>query len=186
MALHWRKRSDAVVFVDDYVTGALPPLCVLSGTPANATITFRSSVNATSPAAWLLVLLGPLGWVVLAYLVLRSDRRRLVGELPIVRTQWEHLRSVKHAGWALAGAALALFVLASALPNGGPTVVFIVPGVAALVAALAIYVWLPFQWPTISLDASGRWVTLAGVHPDFARSVARTRTAQRDDSSRVT
>jgi hypothetical protein len=43
--------------------------------------------------------------------------------------------------------------------------------VAAAVVAVVIHVVLPFRQVGVRLDASRRWVTLSGVHPDFVTAV---------------
>jgi len=44
-------------------------------------------------------------------------------------------------------------------------------GAAFLLGALVLHVNVAIKAVGVSLDGSRRWVTLSGVHPDFARAV---------------
>lgn len=57
--------ADVTVFVDTAVLGRLPPICVKEGSPTADRLTVQSHVSGGTGlgVAWLLVLLGPLGWL---------------------------------------------------------------------------------------------------------------------------
>jgi hypothetical protein len=176
----FRRRHDVRVFVDDYVLGRLPDVCVLTGEPADGTVTNQTRVGNPNPLLLLLVLLGPIGWIILALAAGRSGRE-LAGELPITRARWHYLQSVRRTMWATLAAFVVGFV--ATLLSGADdlrTAMTAVVAVVAFCAAAGIKIWLQFQWPTVRLDASGRWVTLQAVSPEFARAVAERNRRARD------
>ena len=48
----------------------------------------------------------------------------------------------------------------------------LVVAVGSVIVALVYSIRISFNTVSIELDASGRWVTLRGVHPNFARAVS--------------
>jgi hypothetical protein len=77
----------ALVFVDDAVLGRLPPICIKDGVPTNDWFVARCGVGETGfisdVAAFVLLLVGPLGWLTL--LVLAVMRRGRGGDVLTVR-----------------------------------------------------------------------------------------------------
>jgi hypothetical protein len=122
-------------------------------------------------AAWLLVFLGPFGWLLLFMVALFHRREVLTVRVPMSRAASEVERDLRRARLG------AWVVAASAFTAGyvrlGPVPVSIWMGiaVAAVVVAVVIHVVLPFRQVGVRLDASRRWVTLSGVHPDFVTAV---------------
>ena len=59
------------VFVDDAIRGDLPLVCAKTGEPTDLMIRMRQPVGGGLPAAaWLLLLLGPMGIIILVVLAL--------------------------------------------------------------------------------------------------------------------
>ena len=71
--------ASVTVFVDDAVLGDLPPVCVIDGVMTDDVLTFSQQMGDRSGlgVAWLLLLIGPLGW--LGLIVISAFRRS--GEL---------------------------------------------------------------------------------------------------------
>src|SRR5579872_339974 len=63
------------VFVDDAVLGHLPPVCVKDGIPTSDSLVLTENVGGRTGLgiAWLLLLVGPLGW--LGLLILSASRQ---------------------------------------------------------------------------------------------------------------
>ena len=173
----FRRRHDVRVFVDDYVTGRLPGVCVLTGERADGMVTNRTTVGNPNPLLLLLVFLGPIGWILLlVVLAVGRPGREFVGELPVTWARWQHLQHVRRTMRATLAVFLAAFVTTVAI--GGSDLQMAVTAIVAVVSfftAAGIKIWLQFQWPTVRLDASGRWVTLQAVAPEFARALAERR-----------
>jgi hypothetical protein len=166
--------ADATVFVDDAVLGWLPPICVKDGVLTTDTLTTSSVVRDGTGLgiAWLLVLFGPLGWILL--LLLAATRRpadTLTVQLPFSEVAYERLRRAKRDIWPYAVAACVLGVSALVALGHHDRLLAGVLGVVLVLAAV--------QWAralrrvrtcsvTVELDASRRWVTLRRVHPMFA------------------
>ncbi len=173
--------ATTTVFVDDAVQGHLPMVCVRTGEPADGLHRIHQTIGGGSPWAFLLVFLGPLGWLVLfAGLLFGGRSRQLLVRLPYSHDglRWEQgqFRAAVLSGLAMVVGAIALVV---ALTGPAPrsqvreTVILLVAGatVCAFVATFALGIRYSFGRPGIELDASGRWVTLRGVHPNFVRAV---------------
>src|ERR671910_1076790 len=70
-------------FVEDAVGGNFPPVCIRTGRPAASIATVRVPVGGPSGALWLLVLLGPVGWLLLFILLAaRRGEEVLTVQLP--------------------------------------------------------------------------------------------------------
>lgn len=173
--------AHVTVFVDDAVLGRLPPVCVKDGVPTTDRLTFAQDVSGPSGlgVAWLLVLAGPLGWIGLFVI---SAIRSGGGGMLTVTVPFSELayqrgsrakRARRQAELVFAGAVIAgllalllrttdgrLLALGLALVAGGALAKVIVESVR--LSRLAV---------RVSLDASRRWVTLSGVHPNFAETV---------------
>src|SRR3712207_1749258 len=102
----------ATVFVDDAVLGRLPAVCVRTGAPADGTIDLIHRVNRFSPWMWLLVLLGPLGWLGLVLAVLTGGETVSV-RLPVSEAAFDEWRGRRRLRWiapAVAAGTIALTV----------------------------------------------------------------------------
>jgi len=162
------------VFVDRVVRGELPPVCVQTGAPTTTGVRTEAWVGRGLGLLWLLLLAGPVGWLILLVLAAsHAGRDKLVVALPYS----EATLAKRHALRGVRDAALALAFLFG--------VAFIarflgVPGIWAVLAglslgvSLAVHARLDWQSVDISLDASRRWVRLARVHPAFAAAVERS------------
>ena len=69
------------VFVDDAVRGDFPPVCAKTGTAAQGKFRIDQHRGGLGPA-WLLVLLGPIGWIVLVLMLFTTRRVTLTIRLP--------------------------------------------------------------------------------------------------------
>lgn len=166
--------AQVTVFVDDAVLGRLPRICVKSGLRTDDTLTLRARIGDPNRLgiAWLLLLAGPLGWLGLVILAAaRRPSETLTVELPLSEAAYSQLQQAKRAIWPLiATMSILLVAFVFALGQHNPflegTVAF------AIVVATALWVRAIFQVRersvTVGLDASRRWVTLGGVHPNFA------------------
>jgi hypothetical protein len=135
-------------------------------------------------AAWVLVLLGPLGWLVLVVLaVTRSPAEVLRVELPM--SEAAYFREVRarrsyHLGCVLAALGAVAVLVAITTPwNGSPAlgllfaVLAVTIPVGGIVHAALSHRRLVQASVDIELDASRRWVYLWRVHPDFAAEAER-------------
>ncbi len=172
--------EEVTVFVDTAVLGTLVPICVKEGTPTDSYLTVNSEVAGGTGlgVAWMLILLGPLGWlglIVIAFVRRPSDV--LTVELPFSEHAYQRYRSARRMQHTWLFGAIILAVLAFAAYRllqplgalGGGLL-----GLCALAACVAgLLEWRRVRSLTVgvALDASRRWVTLSGVHPDFARAV---------------
>lgn len=181
--------AQSVVFVDDAVLGRLPPVCVIEGVPTvdRATITQEVGSATSLGIAWLLLVLGPIGW--LGLLVIAALRGR--GEVLTVNLPYS-TGALARANRQIRSRRLAALVLACSLVGGLISlsrartqwkllaVALAVVGLAALVEATAASMRLRRLTVGLGLDASRRWVTLSGVHPNFAAAVGRVGTVTPD------
>jgi hypothetical protein len=173
--------STVTVFVDDAVQGHLPMIGVTDGAPAEGLHRIDLTIGSPSGWLWLLIFLGPIGWIVLLALAAFGSGRRFTVRLPSTRAALRHqqmqLRAAVAAGLVLAASVIA-WIVAMAGPsprsNVRETLVVLLgaTAVAALIATLVFAVRYSWARPGIDLDASGRWVTLSGVHPAFASACA--------------
>ncbi len=173
--------AEVTVFVDDAVLGRLPRVCVKDGVRTTDRLTFSQDVSGPTGlgVSWLLVLAGPLGW--LGLFVISAMRNggggRLTVTLPFGEPAYHRLtltkRARRQAYLVLAGAAIAA-VLALLLRTTDGRLLAIglaVVAIGALIKGTVESVRLNRLFVRLSLDASHRWVTLSGVHPNFVDSV---------------
>ena len=172
----------ATVFVDDAIRGDLPDVCVKTGRPADITMTRRHRVGGGGlGVAWLLVLLGPLGFVVLILVaVLAPAGEQLTVRLPYTQAAFDAERGRRTLYVAMIGLG-AMALLTAGLRFGPfPAAASALIG-GALVLAGAVF-W-SYDWFTdvgIYLDVTRRWITLSRVHPAFARAVEARAAEERD------
>jgi hypothetical protein len=174
--------TTATVFVDDAVQGHLPMVCVRTGEPADGLHRIHTTIGGSSGWIWLLIFLGPFGWMFLiAALVLSGRSRELLVRLPysnaaLDRERREFRAAVVAGAVMMASVTGMIVALAGSTPRSqvAQTVLYLLIG-ASVISALATFV-MASQYsthrPGIVLDASGRWVNLQGVHANFARAVA--------------
>ena len=174
--------TTATVFVDDAVQGHLPMVCARTGAPADGLHRIHKVIGGSSGWLWLLIFLGPFGWLFLVAALAFSGRsRELLVRLPYSNAALDQerreFRSAVVAGLAMVASVVALIVaLLGPQPRSqsAETVVYVLI-ITSVVAALTTFVLASrysTRRPGIVLDASGRWVNLNGVHADFARAVA--------------
>lgn len=163
------RPASTKVFIDDYVVGRLPGICVVTGEPTTDQVRLRKNVSSANAVWFILILLGPVGWLVLLAVSL-SSRNYLEGWVPysheVARRRREMWRSGLIAGIVTI---VGLLVLAGQFGSG------LLGGIAValLVAGLVVLAISERREPSIELDASGRWVTLKRVHPAFQHAVER-------------
>lgn len=179
--------SDTTVFVDDAVQGHLPMVCVRTGAPADGLYRISQQYGGLSGWAFLLLFLGPIGWIVLLALAVSSRGRELTVRLPYSRAGLELQRRefragvVAFAATVLAGIAT-VWVGASRSDSAVGSVLFPVTLAAALVGIVVTLVLAARSSghrPRVELDASGRWVTLRSVDRAFAAAVRDRQDARR-------
>lgn len=182
------------VFVDDAVGGNLPGICAKSGEPTTRHLTITEDMTGSLGALWLAVPFGPVGWLILVLVAASRRRSKLTVRLPY-STQvlgW-YTSAVRQMLWCLGGTVVALGLCIAA-----PAAIPIVDGSTAWIAAMAVFgagavATTVCRWRGqrllvgLSLDASGRWVTLHKVHPAFAEACTvaeRRRSADRRTARR--
>lgn len=160
------------VFVDDAVRGRLPLVCVKTGERTDLMIRVQQPVGGgLNGAAWLLVFLGPPGWLALfVVMLLSSGQEYLTVRIPQTETAYRREKSLERFRLAAFGAGMATIFFGIVRPGMFPAL-WLAAGVAFLVAAVALHGLVHRQTVVISLDESRRWVTLSGVHPDFVQAV---------------
>jgi hypothetical protein len=167
------------VFVDDAVMGRLPPVCLKDGVYTQDLLCHKQVIGDEGLGlAWLLVFLGPFGWIGLFFFaVLRRPGEVLAVELPFSDAAYERLvaaRRHRRSAVVMTSVAAALLVGTVLLPTGPIPLGWLlaVVAAAALAAGLVRVVVtgrrLRDGSVVLELDASRRWVTLFGVHPAFA------------------
>lgn len=161
--------------MDDAVLGRLPAVCIKDGTPAASRLRIIEQVGRPEGLGvlWLLLLLGPIGWVVLAVVWAWPAGERLAIEVPMSDAAYDRFTEARK-NRTLAGACSLLGIAFAALVLVGSAFgligdVLVVGTVAGLLAMW----WVAdgrFRRASVgvALDASRRWVTLRRVHPTFA------------------
>jgi len=170
--------AQVTVFIDDVVLGRLPSLCVKEGIPTEDRLTVRDATSGSGLGfAWLLVFLGPPGWVGL-FIMTAISRNGVTGRLPFCEFAYRRLVILQRMQtvWMAAFGVLALVAVAGLVVHRATyTAASIALGAAAVASAVKAIIEtrrLRRAEVHLALDASGRWVTLSGVHPDFAAAVA--------------
>jgi hypothetical protein len=182
--------AEVTVFIDDAVRGALPAICVKEGVPTEDRLTIREqSQSAGLGAAWLLLFFGPLGWLVLFLIsVTRRPGDFVTARVPFCEFAFRRLRVARRMRLAWGGATIVLLILAlaAAVIHGSASLPAAIALGAGAIAALVMTVRESSRYNHarvgLALDASRRWLTLSGVHPDFALAVDRE-SADRDRHS---
>jgi hypothetical protein len=163
--------ASVTVFVDEAVRGNLPPVCVQTGVPTSTGVHTDVWVGGGLGLLWLLVLAGPLGWLILLVLaVSHIGREKLVVALPYseaVLAKRRALRSVRDTALGLTFVFIVAFI---ARFLGVPAIWAVLAGMT-LGVSVVTHVRLDWQSVDISLDGSRRWVRLSRVHPVFVEAV---------------
>lgn len=173
--------ATVTVFVDDAVRGTLPGVCVKDGVPTRDSMTVQDVMGdrAGLGVAWLLLLLGPLGWIgLLVMLVSRGARGEVLTIcVPMSEGAYQRLRAARRVRAVavtvvIAGSIAALWFAGT--PTGGglsSAKVLAIASVTAAVVGLVVLLVADHRarhgTVGVDLDASRRWVTLSGVHPAF-------------------
>lgn len=174
--------ATVTVFVDDAVLGRLPSVCVKNGTWTSDQLTFTHDVGGGTGLGlgWLLLLAGPLGWIGLFIMgATRQNNELLTVTLPFSESAHIRLRQAQRArsqaSWVALGAFAAAFVslLFRTTDSRLLALALGVVVVGALVKLVMGTITVNKAFIRLSLDASRRWVTLSGVHPDFEATIQR-------------
>jgi hypothetical protein len=179
--------ATALVFVDDAVLGRLPPVCAKTGVETEDHLVMTVPVGGSDGfgLAWLLVLVGPVGW--LGLIIYGAVRRveTLTVRLPYCDAAYIELSNTRRSRRNAGLATIALFVVAVLLlilRNDAGRVA------AAAVAVVFVGMGITYFAETlrvrraavgVELDGSRRWVTLSRVSELFADSVKRSQ-SERD------
>ena len=154
--------------------GLNSPLCVCCGTQTDDRLTQRSVVRGLG-ALWLLLLLGPVAWLVLlAWSWSSSEDRTLAAVLPYCRSCYAVL--VARRRRMRVAVAVGLMTGVAAIwesSQGQPWGALAIAAAAVGACASGLIEWWRLRWYRVatSLDVSGRWVTLAGVHPRLSAAL---------------
>jgi hypothetical protein len=167
--------AKVTVSSDRAVSGQLPPVCVRSGCAADRRVEVVSRIGGPSPCALLLVFAGPIGWLVILGLWLGVRGEEASVRVPLQRDAWHAIQRVTIVGRMLVGVG-AVGILAVLLTD--PSAVGGALAAAALLAGLFTLIAARLLLPRVSLDATRRWATLAGVHPAFRDAVLAERTSR--------
>lgn len=177
--------AQVTVFVDDAVLGRLPDLCAQDGVPTTSRFRIVEEVGRSNRLGilWLLLLAGPLGWIILLFLGGRDSGEHLAVEVPYSEEAYARLvrgRRLRNAAMVVgvAGVIGLLWLTAWArLGEAGIVLTFI--ALVAGTATLLVGEWrMRSNLVGVSLDASRRWVTLSNLHPAFAAACTNQRDRQ--------
>ncbi len=166
------------VFVDDAVRGRLPRVCAKTGVPSDGQLRIEQTTGGLG-FAWLLIFLGPVGWIVLLFCAWSgSSSGVLTVRLPYSDAAVDHEWRLRRIRFRAAGLALLGFGFGLALHNEPATAVLAAAAAGLVLVSLLAHLRLLTVRVGVNLDASHRWVTLTHVHPDFVRAVERSSTAE--------
>jgi hypothetical protein len=170
--------AEVTVFIDDAVLGDFPPLCIKEGIPTSDRLTWREPVSSLG-SGWLLVLLGPVGWLCLLLIGGRSGD--VTAKLPFCEFAYRRLKVTQRMQtiWITFAVVASLLGLAAvAIQSRASIAAAVALGLAALAATVKAAIEtrrLRYLIVRLELDGSRRWVTISGVHPAFAQEVAARR-----------
>jgi hypothetical protein len=170
--------ATATVFVDDAVLGHLPPVCAKTGQTTTDHLILTVPVGHRGLGlAWLLVLAGPIGWLVLCMYAVTQRDEALTVRLPFSARAYDDYararRQERVLGWAAVVTLFgAFFVLVlQTFTARAAAVALAVIGLALLVSWFSESRRVRRAGVGVQLDGSRRWVTLSRVHHDFAGSL---------------
>jgi hypothetical protein len=147
---------------DDLAVGDLPPVCVVTGRPADGLVPIR--FNALPGWTWVLLLLGILPFLIASLFA----RERVVGEVPVVAAVVERFRRRRRGSFGLGAAGLVCVAVAAAAQVAWLAWL----GVLAMAAGALLAVAASRGFVDGRLDRTGLWVRLVRVHPRFAGALA--------------
>ena len=173
----------AQVFIDDAVRGQLPDVCVKDGGPARGSrVRMTREIGRSNRLGilWLLIFLGPIGWIVLLFLAAGDRGERLTVTLPLSSAAHDRqVAATRRRNLGVTGSigvGVILLLLAGYGGVGELRAAFVVFGLAAFGVAvvLAIVGEIRIERTNvgIDLDASRRWLTITRVHAAFAEACA--------------
>ena len=165
------------VFVDDAVCGRLPGTCAKTGAAADGMVRIEQVRGGIGPG-WLLVFLGPVGWIVLVVLAATSRPELLTVRVPMSAAAAAREPHLRRQRLVAAVACLGLVFGAVLQLDPVPVAAWHVAAAVAAVVAIAFHATSVWTRVGVDLDASRRWVTLSRVHPAFAAAVRARRTDQ--------
>ena len=177
--------AEVTVFVDDAVLGRLPSVCVKDGTYTDDHLTLRQELGGGSGLGilWLLILVGPVGWIALVVISYsRGSGGMLTVRLPFSQVAYERLVKSRRERWPWGIVTIVLGVVTLAYllrmsEGNADALQDLLTAVAGAIVVVALIGWVSaatrFRKTRVDmdLDASRRWVTLRGVHPDFVAAV---------------
>jgi hypothetical protein len=174
--------AQAVVFVDDAVRGDLPPVCAKTGesTWDHLVTTAPVGNGGGLGAAWLLILFGPIGWLVLLVYASTRSGETLTVKLPYADAAYEELtRAIRTRRNCVLGAG-GLFIGALLLATlqtftaRAAAVALAVVGLGLVVSAISETIRMRRASVRVELDASRRWVTLSRISDELAEAIRRS------------
>jgi hypothetical protein len=170
------------VFVDDAVRGRLPNVCVKTGEKADGKFRIEQDSGGLSGGWFLLLLLGPLGWIALAILAVTARRSVLTVRLPYSEAAVDREVRLSRERWVAVAVAVLLGLAGLARLALIPRAVWLVGAGVAFVVAVIVQVCFSWTQVHVRLDASHRWITLSNVHPAFVQAVIATGDTDRSRS----
>ncbi len=159
------------VFVDCAVRGELPRICARTGAFTDSVMQIDKPIGGLGAAAWLLLFLGPMGWIILVLLhLLGAGREMLSVRVPYSPEALERERPLRRLRWGASLASVVLLVMAIIQLFGTPKIWLTLAALSSALA-LATHIVLYLSGIDVKLDASRRWVILSNVHAEFASAV---------------
>jgi hypothetical protein len=169
------------VWVDDAVRGYLPNVCAKTGRHADGILRVEDTRGGIG-LGWVLLLLGPIGWIALIVVLALARRETLVVRVPYSDEGLRTERRKAHVVWQSLLVAAFCLVAAALEIEPIPVKVWFVAALLALVAFVVACGVIMLTRVGVRLDASRRWVTLSHVHPDFIAAVQTMYRARRPDT----
>ncbi len=153
----------------EFTQRSLPPVCAVTGERAD--IQLRMEVSApVHPASFLLLLLGPLGWIVLLYVLTRSDGAYV--DVPVSRQVMDGIKEKRRRGlWSMAvlvATLIAVVLLGNAVYPGSWVLFLPLIGLGIWVGRVDTH------RIRLRADSLGL-VSVRNVHPQFAAAVQEWR-----------
>jgi hypothetical protein len=161
------------VFVDDAIRGNLPLVCAKTGEPADLVIRMHQPVGGGSLGLlWLLVLLGPPGWVAVVLLsVCIPGPEVLTVRIPQSQAAYDRRKFLERRRLAAFAAGVLLIALYGFVRPVMFPALWLLTAAALLVAGIVLHTMVERQQIGVSIDASRRWVTFSNVHRAFVEAV---------------
>jgi hypothetical protein len=167
------------VFVDDAVLGRLPPVCTKTGAPTcdRLVVTVPVARRGGLGPAWLLVLAGPLGWIILLFYAMVRRDEILTVRLPYSDAAYGELTTARSRRRTAGIVSLILFVAAlftaanATFVAHSAAVTMAAIGLGLLIACIEESLRVRRAMVGIELDGSRRWVHLTRVSDAFAAAI---------------